>query len=192
MGEHVRFRPQDHVLRLNWKIAIEIFLEAYHLKLAHAQSIYSIFFDNLGLSDSFEPHVRGVFPKRSIVDALAKEPRSWALREHANVLYFLFPNVLLLVEPDHMAVLLLQPVDPNTTALHTFLLIPEAPATEKAERYWQKNHDILFGAIHEDVKLGESIQAGMAAGAVRQVRFGRYEHGLRYFAESVDRRIAGP
>jgi hypothetical protein len=192
LAEHVRFRPRDHVLQLNWKIAIEIFLEAYHLKLAHAQSISPIFFDNLGLSDSFEPHVRGVFPKRSIAEALAREPGSWALREHANVLYFLFPNALVLMEPDHAGVLLLQPVDPHTTALHTFLLIPEPPATEKAERYWQKNHDILLGAVMEDVRLGESIQAGMRAGAVREVRFGRFEHGLRYFLESVDRRLDVP
>jgi len=190
MAGHVRFRPEDHVLHLNWKIAIEIFLEAYHLKVAHSKSIYPIFFDNVGLSDPFEPHVRGVFPKRSIADALARDPGSWSLREHANILYFIFPNTLVLVEPDHLGVLLLQPVDPHTTALHTFLLIPEAPATEKTERYWQKNHDILLGAVKEDVKLGESIQAGMRAGAVRQVRFGRFEHGLRYFAESVDRRIA--
>ncbi|HVE84052.1 MAG TPA: SRPBCC family protein [Myxococcales bacterium] len=190
LGAHVRFQPQDHVLQLNWKIAIEIFLEAYHLKVAHARSIYPLFFDNLGLSDSFEPHVRGVFPKRTITDALSRPTGSWALRDHANILYFLFPNALVLVEPDHLGVLLLQPVDPHTTALHTFLLIPEAPATEKAERYWQKNHDVLLGAVREDVRLGESIQAGMRAGAVRQVRFGRFEHGLRYFAESVDRRIA--
>jgi phenylpropionate dioxygenase-like ring-hydroxylating dioxygenase large terminal subunit len=189
LASHVRFCPRDHVLHLNWKIAIEIFLEAYHLKLAHAQSIYPLFFDNLGLSDSFEPHVRGVFPKRAIAGALARERGSWALREHANVLYFLFPNALVLVEPDHMGVLLLQPLDPHTTALHTFLLIPEPPATEKSERYWQKNHDILLGAVMEDVRLGESIQAGMRAGAVREVRFGRFEHGLRYFMESVDRRI---
>lgn len=189
LAEHVRFHPADHVLHLNWKIAIEIFLEAYHLKVAHSKSIYPLFFDNLGLSDPFEPHVRGVFPKRSIADALARGPGEWALREHANVLYFLFPNALVLVEPDHMGVLLLQPVDPHTTALHTFLLIPEVPATEKAERYWQKNHDILLGAVMEDVKLGESIHAGMRAGAVRQVRFGRFEHGLRYFADSVDRRL---
>lgn len=188
----VRFRPEDRVLHLNWKIAIEIFLEAYHLKFAHAQSIYSIFPDNLGLSDSFEPHVRGVFPKRTMAGALSKERGSWALREHANILYFLFPNVLALVEPDHAGVLLLQPVDANTTALHTFLLIPEAPATEKAERYWGKNHDLLFDAVMEDVRLGESIQAGMRAGAVREVRFGRFEHGLRYFMESVDGRIAVP
>ena len=190
MAGHVRFRPEDHVLHLNWKIAIEIFLEAYHLKVAHSKSIYPIFFDNVGLSDPFEPHVRGVFPKRSIADALARDPGAWSLREHANILYFIFPNTLVLVEPDHLGVLLLQPVDPHTTALHTFLLIPEAPATEKTERYWQKNHDILLGAVKEDIKLGESIQAGMRAGAVRQVRFGRFEHGLRYFAESVDRRIA--
>jgi len=190
LADHVRFQPQDHVLQLNWKIAIEIFLEAYHLKFAHARSIYPIFFDNLGLSDAFEPHVRGVFPKRTIADALARERGSWALREHANVLYFLFPNTLVLVEPDHVGVLFLQPADPHTTALHTFLLIPEAPATEKAERYWQKNHDLLLGAVMEDVRLGESIQAGMRAGAVREVRFGRFEHGLRYFMESVDRRIA--
>ncbi len=189
LGTHVRFCPRERLLQLNWKIAIEIFLEAYHLKHAHSGSIYPIFFDNLGLSDSFEPHVRGVFPKRTIAEALARPPGSWPLREHANVLYFVFPNALVLVEPDHAGVLLLDPTDPHHTVLRTFLLVPEPPATEKAERYWQKNHDLLLGAVLEDVKLGEGIQAGMRAGAVREVRFGRFEHGLRYFAESVDRRI---
>ncbi|QRN98854.1 Rieske 2Fe-2S domain-containing protein [Archangium violaceum] len=186
---HVVYRPQRLELRLNWKLAIEIFLEAYHVKHAHRTSIYPLFIDNMGLVDRLSPHLRCVFPKRTVRDLVGTPEEEWRLRMHANILYFVFPNTLLLVQPDHVTVTTVYPVDLDRTELRTFTLIPEAPTSEKATRYWDKNVDILLQAVHEDIRMGESIQRGLRSGANASLRLARFEQGLRYFHEAMDQAL---
>lgn len=174
---------------LGWKLALDVFLESYHLKPTHKDTIYGIFFDNLGLVDKLGPHLRNVFPKRSIRELATQPPESWKLRVHGNVLYHLFPNTLVLVEPDHAAVVHVWPEGPTRTRLETYMLVPEAPATEKARAYWNANDDILHAAIAEDFAMGESIQRGLTSGANRDVVFGAYEHALSHFHATVDRMV---
>ncbi len=169
---------------LSWKLGIDVFLETYHLRTTHKDTIYRMFFDNVGLVDAVGPHLRNVFPKRSIQE-LSCTPDGWVLRHHANVLYHLFPNTLVLIEPDHAAVLHLWPIDAERTMLHAYMLVPEAPVSEKAQRYWDANNEILLGAIDEDFAMGESIQRGIASGANRQITFGAFEHALAHFHAQI-------
>lgn len=184
-ASHV-FNPRATTRELNWKLAIDVFLESYHLRPTHRQSIYPMFFDNLGLVDRLGPHQRNVFPKRSIRELAAVPPADWALRRHANVLYHLFPSTLILVEPDHAAVLHLWPQGPARTLLTSYSLVPEAPATDKARAYWHANEAILYGAVDEDFTMGESIQRGLASGANRDVVFGAFEHALAHFHGQIE------
>ena len=179
------YAPTVMSKQLVWKLAIDVFLEAYHVKPAHRATIYPMFFDNVGLVDRIGPHQRNVFPKRSIRELAASDERGWQLRAHANVLYHLFPNTLVLVEPDHAAVLHLWPRGPTETLLTSYTLVPEPPVTEKARTYWDKNNAILYNAIAEDFAMGESIQRGLASGAQRDVIFGAFEHGLAHFHSQV-------
>jgi phenylpropionate dioxygenase-like ring-hydroxylating dioxygenase large terminal subunit len=171
---------------LSWKLGIDVFLETYHLRTTHKDTIYRMFFDNVGLVDPVGPHLRNVFPKRSIRE-LSGVPDGWILRHHANVLYHLFPNTLVLIEPDHAAVLHLWPVDAGRTMLQAYMLVPEAPVSEKAQVYWDANNEILLDAINEDFSMGESIQRGLASGANRQITFGAFEHALAHFHAQVER-----
>ncbi len=191
LEKHVAYNPHRLEKKLNWKLAIEIFLEAYHLKYAHRQSIYPIFFNNVGLVDRMAPHIRCVFPKRTIQELEGTPEAGWELRKHANVLFQLFPNVLILVQPDHVSVSTVHPMGTDLTEYRTFWLLPQRPETEKATRYWQKNIDILVGAVQEDMGMGESIQAGLRSGANESVRLARYEQGLRYFRDDLDAYLAG-
>lgn len=169
---------------LTWKLGVDVFLETYHLRTTHKDTIARMFFDNVGLVDPVGPHLRNVFPKRSIRE-LSGAPDGWILRHHANVLYHLFPNTLVLVEPDHAAVVQLWPLDANRTLLHSCMLVPEPVVSEKAQRYWDANNEILLGAIDEDFAMGESIQRGLASGANRQITFGAFEHALSHFHAQV-------
>jgi phenylpropionate dioxygenase-like ring-hydroxylating dioxygenase large terminal subunit len=181
------YAPTTMTKQLGWKLAIDVFLESYHLQSAHRASIYPMFFDNLGLVDPSGPHLRNIFPKRSIRELAGRPESEWKLRAHANVLFHLFPNTLVLVEPDHAAVLHLWPKGPAQTLLTSYTLVPEAPMTEKARAYWDKNNAILYGAVDEDFAMGESIQRGVHAGAYVDYAFGSYEHALAYFHAQVVR-----
>jgi phenylpropionate dioxygenase-like ring-hydroxylating dioxygenase large terminal subunit len=183
------YAPSTQVRTLGWKLAIDVFLEAYHLRPTHHDSIYKMFFDNVGLVDPIGPHLRNVFPKRTIRELAAVPETEWVLRRHANVLYHLFPNTLILVEPDHAAVLHLWPLDAGRTLLTSYTLIPEPAVTEKARAYWDANNAILYNAVGEDFTMGESIQRGLASGANREVVFGAFEHALAHFHRQVDQRL---
>lgn len=190
LERHVAYQQHRFEKKLNWKIAIEIFLEAYHLKYAHRESIYPIFFNNVGLVDRLPPHLRCIFPKRTLQELAGTPEQGWELRKHANVLFQLFPNVLMLIQPDHVSISTVHPLGPDRTEYRTFWLLPQRPETEKAVRYWQKNIDILVGAVQEDLVMGESIQSGLASGANEFMRLARFEQGLRYFRDELDAYLA--
>lgn len=170
---------------ISWKIAIDIFLEAYHLRPTHKESIYPMFFDNLGLVDRIGPHQRNVFPKRSIRELPQTDEASWQLRQHANVLFHLFPNTLVLVQPDHAAVLNVWPIGTDRTNVSSYILIPERAQSDKARRYWKANADVLYHATDEDFAMGESIQRGLASGANRELVLGSFEHSLAHFHRQI-------
>jgi hypothetical protein len=98
-----------------------------------------------------------------------------------------FPNTLVLVQPDHTAIVHVWPDGPARSKLHTYTLIPEPATTEKARAYWDANNAILYGATDEDFERGESIQRGLASGANREVVFGAFEHGLTHFHREIER-----
>jgi phenylpropionate dioxygenase-like ring-hydroxylating dioxygenase large terminal subunit len=189
--------PSSHVYarrtfskEAGWKLALDVFLESYHLKPTHKDTIYGTFFDNLGLVDRLGPHLRNVFPKRTIRELTPSPPESWVLRLHANVLYHLFPNTLVLVEPDHAAVVHVWPDGPRRTLLETYMLVPEAPTTDNARRYWDANDAVLQAAVAEDFAMAESIQRGLASSANQEVVFGAYEHALSHFHATVERTLS--
>jgi phenylpropionate dioxygenase-like ring-hydroxylating dioxygenase large terminal subunit len=174
---------------MSWKLALDIFLETYHIKRTHSESIYPIFFDNVGLVDFIGPHVREAIPKRSIRELTAGSEASWSLRHHANVVYLLFPNTLVLVEPDHAQVVHVFPDGPARCVVTAYMLVPEPPATDKARAYWDANARILYGATEEDFAMGESIQRCLSSGANTELVHGAFEHALTYFHREIERRI---
>ena len=192
LGTSHVYDVRTYTKEMNWKLAFDIFLEAYHLRTAHKDSIYPIFFDNIGLVDLVGPHRRTVFPKRSIRE-LAGQPDEvlgTTLRKHANVLFHVFPNTLVLVQPDHAAVFHAFPDGPTRTRFTSYTAVPEAPLTPKARAHWDANNAILYGATDEDFALGESIQRGLASGANDELVFGAFEHALAHFHDEVARRVA--
>jgi phenylpropionate dioxygenase-like ring-hydroxylating dioxygenase large terminal subunit len=186
LQSHHIFSRRRETRPLNWKIGIEIFLETYHLKRTHEETIYPLFFDNLGLVDRVGPHLRNIFPKRTIRALVDDNREAWSLRAHANVLYHLFPNTLVLMQPDHASVLHLFPQTVDTTIIESYTLVPEAPRSDKAREYWSANNEILYGATDEDFERGESIQRGLSSAANEHFSFATYEHALTHFHAQIE------
>lgn len=71
------------------------------------------------------------------------------------------------------------------------MLIPEAPKTEKVERYWGKNYDVIRTVFNEDFEIGENIQKGLNTGANAEFLFGRYEIGLHLGTKAIHDALEG-
>jgi phenylpropionate dioxygenase-like ring-hydroxylating dioxygenase large terminal subunit len=171
----------ERVWKGNWKTFIDGALEAYHFRVLHARSIYPLFFDNLMLFDRLGDHQRIVLPKRSITELANIDRADWRLRAHANLVYLLFPNAVLLVQADHVVLIATHPLDADHSRITVTMLIPSN--AQKAHDYWRKNFSITQGALDEDFSMGERIFVD----GMHELIFGRNELALAAFHESLGR-----
>jgi phenylpropionate dioxygenase-like ring-hydroxylating dioxygenase large terminal subunit len=185
----VAFQPYKRRWNFNWKLGVDGGLESYHFRYAHAKTIASFFFDNLLRYIDFAPNARLTFPKRTMQSLPGTPEENWKLREHANLLYFLFPNTFLLAQGDYTALLRMNPVSVKECDIEITMLIPERPQSEKAQRHWEKNRAIMIDALEEDFVLGEKIQSTLHSGANRFFTFGKNEFGLTHFHNELSQRL---
>jgi phenylpropionate dioxygenase-like ring-hydroxylating dioxygenase large terminal subunit len=171
---------------VNWKLTVDTFLENYHVKHAHRTTIDHYFLDNICVCQQFGPHVRLVFPKKTITELEGKNKADWEdIRKHANILYAIFPNTLILMEPDHVSVSHVYPKAIDSTKVVSYTLLQKYPESDKAKAYWAKNNDILYTALEEDFDMARLVQQGLHSGANENLIHGKFEKGLRYFHEAV-------
>ena len=68
------------------------------------------------------------------------------------------------------------------------MLIPEAPADEKAAAHWQRSFDLIDAGVFdkEDLVVCEAIQRGLASGANDAMIVGQLEQNLQRFHSTVE------
>lgn len=184
LSGHVRFAPRTPRLAANWKFQMEGSMETYHFRYAHRATIARMFFDALSVFDRFGPHMRLFLAKREIreIDAAAlDEP----IRTAGNLLYVIHPNTIVLVQPDHVQLNTVWPVAAGHSVVDACMMIPQAPAGEKARRHWERNSEIFWSAIAEDYAMMESMQSTLASGANPDLVFAEFEHSVRWFHDSL-------
>lgn len=176
----------------NWKLLVEGGIESYHFRVTHRETIAPYFEDNLSTYRALGPHLRSILPRASMA-ALAQEAyENRHVRDHANMVYTLFPATQLLVQQDHVVWISQEPLDPGHTVLRIATLAPTGgPLTEgKAGDHWRRNHAITVKTLEEDIRIGEGIQAGLASGANGHLLFGRFEGALDRFNRTVADHLA--
>lgn len=176
----------------NWKLLVEGGIESYHFRVAHRETIAPYFEDNLSSYRSLGPHLRSILPRTSLVGLAEQPPEDRHLRDHANMVYTLFPATQLLVQQDHVVWLRQEPLAPGRTVLRIATLAPTGgPLAEGGnDDHWQRNHAITVRTLEEDIRLGEGIQAGLASGANERLLFGRFEGALDRFNRTVAGHLA--
>jgi phenylpropionate dioxygenase-like ring-hydroxylating dioxygenase large terminal subunit len=182
---------QDVTVRdANWKILVEGGIEAYHFKVAHRATIGPHFEDNLSSYRCFGPHLRSVLPRTSMAKLTEETRDTWRLRDHAQVLYTLFPSTALLVQQDHIAWVSQEPVAAGQTRVRVSTLAPTAEA-DKTD-HWARNHAITTTTLEEDFAIGESAQSTLSSRANTHMLFGRFEGALDAFNKTVEAHLDGP
>ena len=172
-----------HTRHANWKILVEGGIEAYHFKIAHRSTIGPHFEDNLSSYQRFGSHIRSILPRTSLSTLPKAEQGNWRLRDHAQILYTLFPSTQLLVQQDHVVWLTEEPVSPDQTRLRLSTLVPKHAADQGD--HWAQNHHITLTTLDEDFVIGESIQSTLSSGANEDMLFGRFEGALNVFNQTI-------
>jgi len=179
---------------INWKMAIDTFLEPYHFAVLHRQTVAPIFHPNLCLFDDFGASFREYLPRRSIAEAQERPEDEWDAVWHSAIVYYLPPNAIFVMQQDHAEVWRMFPKDgqPGKAEVYLDFYIPEPATTDKAHRHWEANIDLTVRTVeHEDFAVSETAYAGMASGLSREVVYGRNEPALQAFHRKLDALLEG-
>jgi phenylpropionate dioxygenase-like ring-hydroxylating dioxygenase large terminal subunit len=186
LDRYVRFARRAITPAINWKLAVDTFLEAYHVPSLHQDSLGAAILGCAAAWDAFGSSGRMVATRRSIAALRERPEPEWDLLAHAVVLWQLFPNTVLIHQIDHVEIVQAYPgPDPASAQVVFALYTPEAAEDEKARRHFQRNFDLLLRvSAEEDFRLCERIQRGFAA-SDRPVVFGRNEPGLAHYHRMI-------
>jgi phenylpropionate dioxygenase-like ring-hydroxylating dioxygenase large terminal subunit len=189
LGELYPYYTTEGQLDCNWKLLVDGGLEGYHFKIAHAKTIGPYFLDNLSVALENKLHSSIVFPKRALTKMQELPESDWQIRKGANILIHIFPNTVILIEPDHIMVVSFCPINENTTHFKSFMLLPSEPQTQKEKEYWDLNAKIFWNAINEDNEMAVLQQKSFNGFSEMNMTVGSYEKLLVHFENLVDQAL---
>jgi phenylpropionate dioxygenase-like ring-hydroxylating dioxygenase large terminal subunit len=194
LQSYVRFGRHELHVAINWKLAIDTFLEAYHVSSLHKKTLRPTILGAPAAWDAFGRCSRMVAVRRSIEEARRQPESDWNLLDHAVVLYQIFPNTMLIYQIDHVEVVQAYPAESGPDAANVVftLYTPAVVTGERERRHFQKNFDLLLQVTaEEDFRLGEQIQRGFHVAGHDTVLYGRNEPGLAHFHRMIKAALGG-
>ncbi len=179
----------------NWKLIIDAFLEAYHIRVLHKDTIYPFFADGLTATERFGPHIQSLVARRA-AEPWARERAPTpvdmaALCELVTPSQIVFPNTITIFHPDYLSLVTLYPAGPETLSWTHRMLIPAERATPDWAPHWEKTFRLIEEGVFqkEDIACAIGIQRGLRSGANRFVTAGRAEQGIGWFHGDVAQRL---
>lgn len=191
LSEHVIFKKWALNRDMSWRLALEGFQESYHFCSAHRNTACAAYLNNQSVHLNFDPHVRHAVPLPKVEELRERAPEDWEYRPYFMTQNYIFPANFVQVQTDHVYVHTIVPTGPGTCVFQCMMLIPETPQTEKSERYWNKNYELIRTVFDEDFVIGEGIQKGLETGANQHFVFGRYECGLHFGQKAINDALDG-
>jgi Rieske 2Fe-2S family protein len=186
LDRHVVFREARVTRACNWKLVIEAFLDGYHIRTLHRDSIYRFFVDAGSVAEHVGQHVRAVTARRALLETAAVTNA----RVVSTPSLTLFPATTIIEHPDFVSIIRVEPLAPDRTDYRHWMLVPadRAGETQHWERSWQLIEETVFQ--REDLWVCEQVQRGIAEGHTDELLFGALENAVEWFHADLDAAIA--
>jgi len=180
-------RERRHInINANWKLISENFQEYYHLAWVHPE---------LAKVSRVEDHYRyqgaGMYCGQTTTPVSGDDRNDWLAMppakdlsrtdEESGRFVTLFPNVMLSVLPNHIALMILHPVSPGVTREELVFLLPPTGVDATDEAFAQ-TRDFWVDVNNEDIGIVERGQRGLSNGGYTPGRLSpRFEEPLHRF-----------
>jgi Rieske 2Fe-2S family protein len=187
------FRKVDRVYAANWKLTADAFLEGYHIRVLHRDTIYPFFADAYAVNVHAGPHQDSLVARRAAFEGTEPVADRDALCRLATPTQLLFPNTFVIWHPDYASLIgMFSPAPGEVRWVHTMLVPPERSGPDWTP-HWEKTFALIEETVfqQEDIATAVAIQRGMAGGACSTVHLGRLESEVLRFHANVDAAIEG-
>ena len=210
-GEELRFIAiESSIVKCNWKVTAEAFLEVYHFRHIHGNNGEAVL-DNRGASMGLLPHgcSRMITPfsgsacKARRHDATGRTGSTSRCPGFADVdsvsdmvrstssAWSFFPNLITPVASYGFPFLLFWPIDKGTTRLDWVHYGPKDWEGDDLPDRWQSRLKVFDQIMYEDVWNMEPMQRSLESPAMSGVPINYQERRIWWFNEEVDR-VIGP
>lgn len=180
---------------MNWKLALDTFLEGYHIFSLHRRTLSPDFLSVPSTTETLGDHGRMVVFRRSVTELQEQDRDNWQLRPHSTIVYRVFPNAILnFPSSGHVELWQIFPKDddPGRCRVSVRFYLPAEPQTDKVKAFWQKNIDLTVSVVFdEDFKQQEDIHRTLRSGLLPDVVYGRNEPSLIEQHEAYARALRG-
>jgi glycine betaine catabolism A len=190
LDQHVMWQRARTTRKCNWKLVVEAFLDGYHIRVLHRDSVYRFFLDATSIAEQSGPHIRALTARRALLEAPEDLGAVTELRQLATPSLHLFPATFFVEHPDFLSIMIIHPTGPSEIAWDHMMLVPAARAGET--EHWDKSWQLIEGGVFqgEDLWVCEQAQASIDAGAVDELLFGTLESPARWFHAAIDEALA--
>ncbi len=189
------FKRFECTRKANWKLVIDAFLEAYHVRVLHRNTVYPFFKDAWAVTEQHGLHFSSLVGRRRLDEAFDLPPEEWELREFGSYTQFVFPNSIFVHHPDYSSVLTLFPDGVDQVRWVHLMLIPGEENTPEREPHWQETLNLIEKGVFqaEDLFVAESAQSAIDSGANKAMTLGRLEYLIKSFHDELNAAVeAGP
>ena len=173
--------------RMNWKLGIDSYGELYHLNVLHARTVGKEVVGNLQTFDSFNNNLRMVIAnqKFDLVRMLMPDMSRWPYKQITSTVYFLYPNVIMMVDTfgvDFLRIFPLEDSPSKSRTIHTWYISPSIQQyfTDHTTTYEDRLRRFRDSVENEDYVMGAEIQINAERGIQSEIVLGRNEVSLQH------------
>ncbi|MGA8028040.1 MAG: SRPBCC family protein [Bryobacteraceae bacterium] len=176
---HFSYR-RDYLIRCNWKVYIDNYLEGYHLPAAHPSLFRELDYKAYRV-DTFRYYSSQHAPIRPPRPG-SDQARRYSSSDAGNraLYYWIFPNFMLNVYPDNLSSNIIVPVshDQTLTIFEWFTYRKKNEAAEISPETVAFSDEIQ----QEDIRICENVQKGLGSRTYDRGRYSvKRENGVHHF-----------